>query len=107
MQLGLAIAVALLIVAVVAWPLAMRRRNHPDATPAPAEAAPDPDRRAALESVYDAIRTLQTDYRLGRVNDDDYQSQLDEYRHQAARLLRALDTEKGDQGHPSTGSGSG
>ena len=90
MQLGLAIAVALLIVAVVAWPLATRRRNASQASDGP-ESTPAIDNAAALNAVYDAIRTLQTDHRLGRVNDDDYQTQLDEYRRQAATLLRDMD----------------
>ena len=96
MQLGLAIAVALLIVAVVAWPLVTRRRNA-SATSEPAESASDVAHAAALDTVYDAIRTLQTDYRLGRVNDDDYREQLDEYRRQAATLLRDMERETGSE----------
>ena len=82
MQLVLAVAIALLIVAVVAWPLLMRRRNAP--TPSDASEASGNDNSATLNAVYDAIRTLQTEHGLGRVNDDDYQEQLDEYRRQAA-----------------------
>ncbi len=89
MQLGLAIAVALLIVAVVAWPLVTGRRRAPATPPAPAPDASD--RAAALNDVYDAIRTLQMEYSLGRIADADFQQQLDEYRRQAARILRDLD----------------
>ena len=90
MQLGLAIAVALLIIAVVAWPLLARRRNAP-----PPTETPGGEHAATLNAVYDAIRTLQTDHSLGRVNDDDYREQLDEYRRQAAELLRDMDWEAG------------
>ena len=93
MQLGLAIAIALLILAVVAWPLVVRRRNAPPPTD-PSE-TPASDHAAALNAVYDAIRTLQTDHSLGRVNDDDYREQLDEYRRQAAMLLRVMEREPG------------
>ena len=93
MQLGLAIAVALLIIAVVAWPLVMRRRNPP--LPTDPSETPGTDRAAALNAVYDAIRTLQTDHSLGRVNDDDYREQLDDYRRQAAMLLREMEREPG------------
>ncbi len=92
MQLGLAVAVALLVIAVVAWPLLTRRRNRPDASPTPPAAATS-DNAAALNAVYDAIRTLQTDHGLGRVNDNDFAAQLDEYRRQAARILRDMDRE--------------
>ena len=93
MQLGLAIAVALLIVAVVAWPLLAQRRTPPPPTD-PSE-TPGSDHAAALNTVYEAIRTLQTDHSLGRVNDDDYRKQLDEYRRQAAMLLREMEQETG------------
>ena len=95
MQLGLAIAVALLIIAVVAWPLLTRRRNAPP--PTDPSATPGRDHAAALNAVYDAIRTLQTDHNLGRVNDDDFQEQLDEYRRQAATLLREMEQETGGE----------
>ena len=91
MQLVLAVAIALLIVAVVAWPLLMRRRNAP--TPSGESDPSVNDNSAALNAVYDAIRTLQTEHGLGRVNDDDYQDQLYEYRRQAARILREMDRE--------------
>ena len=94
MQLVLAVAIALLIVAVVAWPLLMRRRNAP--TPSGESDPSVNDNSAALNAVYDAIRTLQTEHSLGRVNDDDYQEQLDEYRRQAARILREMDRESGE-----------
>jgi len=93
MQLGLAIAVALLIIAVVAWPLLARRRNAPPRTDPPE--TPGGEHAVALNAVYDAIRTLQTDHSLGRVNDDDYREQLDEYRRQAAMLLREMDRQAG------------
>lgn len=94
MQLGLAIAVALLIIAVVAWPLVTRRRGASRPSGG-LESPPAVDNAAALNAVYDAIRTLQTDHRLGRVNDDDYQTQLDEYRRQAARILRDMERQGG------------
>ena len=96
MQLGLAIAVALLIIAVVAWPLLARRRNTSQASDT-ADVSAGADHPAALNAVYDAIRTLQTDHSLGRVNDDDYREQLDEYRRQAAMLLREMEREPGGE----------
>ena len=91
MQLGLVIAVALLVIAVVAWPLVMRHRAVPSAKDMEVDA---PDAAAALNDVYDAIRTLQTEHDLGRVSDADYREQLDEYRRQAAALLRDMDDAK-------------
>ena len=94
MQLVLAIAVALLIVGVVAWPLLVRRRR-------PAAEQTDHDMPQAdagsLESVYEAIRTLQMEHSLGRISDADFREQLDEYRRQGARILRDMDQAAGDK----------
>ena len=88
MQLVLAIAVALLIVGVVAWPLLVKRRR-----PAAERADHDSplDDSGSLESVYEAIRTLQMEHSLGRISDADFREQLDEYRRQAAVILRDMD----------------
>ena len=88
MQLGLAIAIALLIVGVVAWPLlVVRRRTQSVADPEPADGAAS----ASLEDVYEAIRTLQMEHGMGRISDADFREQLDEYRRQAAMILRDRD----------------
>ena len=93
MQLGLAIAVALLIVGVVAWPLVARRRRRA------AEQTHDAPQAVAgsLESVYEAIRTLQMEHSLERISDADFKEQLDEYRRQAALILRDMDREAEDK----------
>ena len=92
MQLGLAIAVALLIVGAVAWPFlagrwraAGRVHDSQDADGAALTGS------AALEDVYEAIRTLQMEHSLGRIDDDDFREQLDQYRLQAAQIMRDLD----------------
>lgn len=93
MQLGLVIAVALLVVAVVAWPLVMGRRTGPSARNAMGDTS-SMSMAASLNDVYDAIRTLQTEHGLGRISDVDYREQLDEYRRQAALILRDMDDAK-------------
>ena len=90
MQLGLAIAVALLILGVVAWPLLTAARRRHDAVDDSANAAGAPS-RDELDAVYEAIRILQMEHSLGQIADADYQAQLDEYRRQAANILRSLD----------------
>ena len=42
-----------------------------------------------LNTIYDAIKTLQLEYQLNRITDKDFKEQLDSYRIQAANLLRA------------------
>ena len=92
MQLGLAIAVALLIVGVVAWPFLARRWRASGRASGPQEADDGAMQSgAALEDVYEAIRTLQMDHNLGRIADADFREQLDQYRRQAAEIMRDLD----------------
>ena len=133
MQLGLLIAVALLVVGVVAWPLvvaAVGRRGRPaDEDGANADAGDDYGAAVAgggdgaamdgtgtdggdagrlageLNDVYDIIRTLQTEHSLGRIGEADFRAQLDEYRRRAARILRAL--EGGAGGDRAGGGGEG
>ena len=98
MQLGLAIAIALLVIGVVAWPLLVRagrrgQRAAGDSQP-PGQSR---EERGALEAVYEAIRTLQTDYELGRLPAADYQEQLAGYRRQAAVILRRMDQSGDDE----------
>lgn len=92
MQLGLAIAVALLVVGVVAWPILAGRWRAAGSAPEP-EGADDqsPTNAAALEDVYEAIRTLQMEHSLGRIADDVFREQLNQYRRQAAEIMRDLD----------------
>ncbi|MDE2786877.1 MAG: hypothetical protein OXL37_09470 [Chloroflexota bacterium] len=104
MQLGLAIAVALLIVGAVAWPFLSGRWRASGSAPNQREADEGATMdnvalasSAALEGVYDAIRTLQMEHSLGRIADDDFREQLDQYRRQAAEIMRDLDREVGGE----------
>ncbi|MFB3119894.1 MAG: hypothetical protein ACE1Y2_05135 [Stenotrophomonas maltophilia] len=55
-----------------------------------------------LESVYQAIRTLQLEHQLGRVPDSSYKEQLDAYRLEAAEILRSRALGKDDSRDPGT-----
>ena len=95
MQLALAIAVALFVVGVAAWPLIVARRRASETTPVDGDAGHSRNRAADLEAVYDAIRTLQTEHSLGRISDADFREQLAEYRREAAQILRDLEMSGG------------
>ena len=60
------------------------------------EAAPKTDDQA-LADIFDAINTLDLEFQLGRLAEEDYQSQFQAYRVQAARVLRdQLEAGRGD-----------
>ena len=97
MQLGLAIAVALLIVGAVAWPFLAGRWRATSSAPEPEDAdGAALTGSAALEDVYEAIRTLQMEHSLGRIEDGDFREQMDQYRLQAAAIMRDMD--RGEHG---------
>lgn len=103
MQLALAIAVALFVVGVAAWPLIVARRRASEITPVNGDAAHRRNRAADLDAVYDAIRTLQTEHSLGRISDADFREQLAEYRREAAQILRDLEMSGGVRGGQDNG----
>ena len=47
------------------------------------------------QAMYDNIRTLRQDYDIGNISEDDYKSQLDGYRRQAALALMEEDRLRG------------
>ena len=93
-----ALAAALLIVALavfVAWLVSSPFRSHRGAAAAPAGSAADSDARRALESAREAkyaeIRDNETDYRTGKLSDEDYRALDRALRAEAVEILRALD----------------
>ena len=90
MTLIVGAVLALFSLAIVAYPfLKSRMRTHGyHGTAITAEASPE------LEPVYDAIRTLQLEYQLGRVPENLYREQLTGYRLQAAAVLRQQNQER-------------
>jgi len=60
------------------------------------EAAPDTDDQA-LADIFDAINTLDLEFQLGRLAEEDFQAQFQAYRVQAAKVLRdQLEAGRGD-----------
>ena len=84
MTLIVGAVLALFSLVIVAYPfLKFRMRAQGSHGPAITGAAPP-----ELEPVYDAIRTLQLEYQLGKVPENLYREQLTGYRLQAASILR-------------------
>ena len=92
----MAIAVAgilgLLSIAVLLFPFLKYRSRGPAANPVHISDSTAPQ----LDTIYDAIRTLQLEHQLGNVPETTYREQLEGYRLQAAVLLRQQ-FEAGDQ----------
>lgn len=100
MALIIGTLLALLSLGVALYPFARRRWGWGQTDPAAAAgtdgmesaaataaAATAPD-TAALADIYAALRTLQLEHELGRIPADLYQEQLNDYRTQAALILR-------------------
>ena len=99
MALIIGTLLALLSLGVALYPFARRRWGWGQTDPAAAgtdgmesaaataaaDTAPD---TAALADIYAALRTLQLEHELGRIPAELYQEQLNDYRTQAALILR-------------------
>ena len=97
MALIIGTLLALLSLGVALYPFARRRWGWGQTDPAAAgstggmesesdtAAAPD---TAALADIYAVLRTLQLEHELGRIPAELYQEQLNDYRTQAALILR-------------------
>ena len=100
MALIIGTILALLSLGVAVYPFARRRLGLDKAARAAAggtdgaetETAAGPD-TASLADIYAAIRTLQLERELGRIPEELYQEQLNDYRRQAALALRRQEQE--------------
>ena len=93
MTLLVGAALAVFSLAIVVYPFLRSRLGSRDggARAETRTAAPE------LESIYDAIGTLQLEYQLGRIPEHLYREQLQGYRVQAATTLRrGMATREGD-----------
>lgn len=90
---------ALLSIAVIVYPFIQARRAGVGTSPAPTEGAAEQpeDEGPDLESIYEAIRTLQLEHQVGNVPLGLYREQLDAYRIQAAQAMkRQMETQTRD-----------
>ncbi len=75
---------AVFSLAVIVHPFLRARNSSPASEDGRAAVAEPPE----LGPIYDAIRTLQLEYQLGKIPENLYQEQLRGYRRQAALVLR-------------------
>ena len=90
MALLVGAALALFSIAIVVYPFLRRRFRFGTGRPKSEVRPTAPE----LDAIYDAIRTLQLEYQLGRVPEYLYREQLQSYRVQAATALRQEMTEQ-------------
>ena len=96
MALTIGAILALLGIAVAAFPFIRHRFFVQPAADEPATADGEVEEPAAktpdeLDAIYQAIRTLQLERELGNIPEGLYREQLNGYRIEAARLLRDLE----------------
>src|SRR5215469_14351586 len=89
---------ALLTVAVILFILTVRAKDLPEPEPVSPFAHLD-ERKAAI---YDNLRDLQFEYRLGKLSDDDYQHTKKDLQKELAAVLAEVDDLKGKLGSSPT-----
>ena len=85
MALFFSLVLALVSIAVLAWPILRRERSSSDPTLSP-DSLEDLSRRR--QHIYDEVQTLSMDHELGIIRTHEYQEDLRAYRFQAAYTLR-------------------
>ena len=90
MTLVVGALLALFSIAIVAYPFLKSRMRAGGSQESAITSVAPPE----LEPIYDAIRTLQLEYQLGKVPENLYREQLTGYRVQAASVLRQRDQER-------------
>jgi hypothetical protein len=92
------IAIACIVaIAVIAFILGVRPKDIPE--PEPVSPFQHLDERKA--AIYENLRDLQFEYRLGKLSDDDYQSTKKDLQKELARVLAEVDKLKNAVGAPS------
>ena len=91
-------ALAVFSVCLVGYSLVRGRNSGPaDQKRATRESATPEGDDPALGDIFDAIRTLELEYQLGRLSQEEFQAQFQAYRVQAATVLREqLEAGRGD-----------
>ena len=102
MPLTLGAILALLSVAVAVYPFIRDRffgasANGTADSSGKESGGKTPEHADALESIYDAIRTLQLERELGNIPEGLYREQFNGYRMQAALILRQRDGVRGGE----------
>src|SRR6202167_1258416 len=87
---------ALLAVGVVVFILVVRARDLPE--PEPVSPFQHLDERKA--AIYENLRDLQFEYRVGKLSDEDYQSTKKDLQKELARVLAEVDKVKTSLGAP-------
>jgi hypothetical protein len=83
-------------IAVIAFILGVRPKDIPE--PEPVSPFHHLDERKA--AIYENLRDLQFEYRVGKLSDEDYQSTKKDLQKELARVLAEVDKLKASQGAP-------
>ncbi len=87
---------SMLAIAVIAFILGVRPKDIPQ--PEPVSPFQHLDERKA--AIYDNLRDLQFEYRVGKLSDDDYQTTKKDLQKELARVLAEVDKLKNSVGAP-------
>jgi hypothetical protein len=93
LEIFLIVIIIVAVIAFIAYPLFITRRESLAAPVNPLE-----DLAAQRDSTYDAIRDLDFDYQLGKLSQTDYATLRDKYKMRAMQLLQQMDAMHGNDG---------
>ena len=55
------------------------------------------DSTSELDNIFRSIRTLQLEYRMGNISEEAFNTELDQYRNDAATCIQQMETERSSE----------
>ena len=55
------------------------------------------DSSSELDNIFRSIRTLQVEYRMGNISEEAFNTELDQYRNDAATCIQQMETERSSE----------
>ncbi|MBH38887.1 MAG: hypothetical protein CL788_01675 [Chloroflexi bacterium] len=93
MAVFLSVLLGLFCIGVVVYPF-FKNRYFPNISDALIGST---DSTSELDNIFRSIRTLQLEYRMGNISEEAFNTELDQYRNDAATCIQQMETERSSE----------
>ena len=93
MSVFLSVLLGVFCVGVVVYPF-FKNRYFPNISDALIGST---DSTSELDNIFRSIRTLQLEYRMGNISEEAFNTELDQYRNDAATCIQQMETERSSE----------
>tara|TARA_Y100001960_G_C14602569_1_gene791541 strand:- start:706 stop:1077 length:372 start_codon:yes stop_codon:yes gene_type:complete len=93
MAVFLSVLLGLFCIGVVVYPF-FKNRYFPNISD---DLIGSTDSTSELDNIFRSIRTLQLEYRMGNISEEAFNTELDQYRNDAATCIQQMETERSSE----------